>query len=347
MISGHGDDAYLYKQINMDFSSNVPYLNSSSSIIKHLYSKLDCLQNYPDPEASDLRFLIAEREICNQNELMVCNGSTEAFYLLAHLFRGYETNIVVPSFAEYEDSCKLFMHHLNYLDIKAIQKGLINLSSLSGNIFLGVPNNPDGLILSTGQLEDFARLTKLNEAFLIIDTAYKDICKEMPDLRELQASYKNIILVRSLTKTFAIPGLRLGYILADAEIIQSLNLFRMPWSTNSLALEAGKYIMQNYQKLLPPKDLILNDAKQLEEELRKIEDLKIYPSKTNYRLCQLEKGTAKELKSYLAEKEGILIRNADNFRSLDESFFRVATKDKKSNNILARKIEEYLLQCNM
>ena len=141
MIVGHGDDRYSYGGlVRYDFSSNVPYRNHAGEIIDYLSGRLESLTHYPDPQAKELRELLAQHWRLDPDWLLVTNGSTEAFYLLAHLFAGGKTLITVPSFAEYEDACQLYRHHLTYIPTSDIA----SQSTPADLLWSALPNNPDG-----------------------------------------------------------------------------------------------------------------------------------------------------------------------------------------------------------
>jgi threonine-phosphate decarboxylase len=144
-----------------------------------------------------------------------------------------------------------------------------------------------------------------------------------------------------MTKSYAIPGLRLGYITACSELIEKIGVFRMPWSVNQLAIEAGKYLLKAGKSGFDL-EAYLVEANRLMTELNAIEGLVVLPTNTHFFLCELINRKASDLKQYLIEKYGILIRDASNFRGLDESFFRIATQSKEENDQLVKTIKEWM-----
>lgn len=339
MLTGHGSDIYQYKNtIIADFSSNVWYKGMPKELINYLESKLQNIIHYPEPDAGELSKKIAELYGVSKRNVLVTNGATEAFYLLAHLYSGYYSNIVYPAFAEYEDACKSFNHTLNYFNNTEFNA---NTYIKTHSIFwLGNPNNPDGKVIPK---KDIEKLCKNNpNVIFIIDEAYAELCEQFNSVINLIEKYNNLIVIRSLTKAFAIPGIRLGYMLGDIKIIDKVKSIKMPWSINSLAIESGNFIISNYHSLLPNKKILVNECKALQNELLNIPELEIIPSNCNYFLVRLKKGKAYDLKQFLIKKYGLLIRDASNFRGLNESYFRIAIQRPEFNTQLVNAIKQWI-----
>ena len=148
----------------------------------------------------------------------------------------------------------------------------------------------------------------------------------------------NIIQIHSMTKTCAIPGLRLGYIVTSRRYAKAIRKCMRPWSVNALAISAGHYILDNDFKAIKDIEEYLAEAQRLRDELDAIEGVSVMPTDTNFMLCELSFGNAAGLKDWLAKNHGILIRNASNFRTLTLRHFRVAAQNKEENNILINAI---------
>lgn len=337
MIVGHGDDSYRYADaIRYDFSSNVPYLNHSDAVLAHLASRLSLLCHYPDPTAGTVRELLSKQWGLPADYFWVTNGSTEAFYLTAHLFAESDTLITVPSFAEYEDACRLYRHRPSFCSISELADRRI----ASRTVWTGLPNNPDGDISHQGLIPCLCR--QYPDTYFIVDEAYSELCSVDVSLLGLVRELPNLILVRSLTKSFALPGIRVGYVVAHPEVIEQLSSKAHPWSVNALALEAADFILRHYDDLLPERDRLMAESRQLQDALKELPGLLVTPSSTNYCLVELQHGTAAELKDRLASLHSILIRNADNFRSLSPRHIRIATQGAEANRHLIESLRTCL-----
>lgn len=334
MITGHGNNLYQYQgQIRHDFSSNIAFNQMADDILSFLREKIGSLKSYPDPEARALTRKIAEHHGVDPQCVVVTNGSAEAFYLIAHLFQGAKTAICIPAFSEYEDACALHKHSCSFVPVSQFKD---NDFSSYRSVWLGNPNNPDGAL--TPQKEILRQCKESPETFFIVDYAYMKLTDSSAEIEIVDHTPKNLIQIHSLTKLFGIPGVRLGYLIAPSQIATKLSSMRPPWSVNSMALDAGEYILDNYNRLLPDIQELTTESILLQSRLAENPFIEVYPSSCNFFLARLKKGTAKWLKEALIDRSGILIRDASNFRSLDQTYFRLSAQRRETNNELVTAI---------
>ena len=335
MLTGHGNDRYAFGgKIRYDFSSNIPWINHSGEIISYLKEHPEVVQNYPDPLASELTEKIASRLGLPGSRVLVTSGSAEAFYLLAHCFERRRSAVAVPAFAEYEDAARAYRHRLSFTPFDLVED-----APKADLLWFAYPNNPDGRLLPLPVLKSL--LARNPRRTVIIDNAYGELCPKAEDLLPLVKEVPNLVLVRSLTKTFGIPGLRLGFVLIPEKLAPELRKLRIPWSVNALALEAGSFILDHYDALLPDEVALARESKALQTDLATLPDLEVTPSPTNYFLVRMRRGTAAELKAFLIETRGILIRDASNFRSLTPGHFRLSVQSPEANQALIEGLKDY------
>ncbi len=347
MIDGHGNNLYAYGEENIkaDFSSNIAYNNNSDKIIDFLKENMDCIKNYPDPQCNKLSTLLAQRCKTKKENILVTNGSAEAFYLVAHLLSSIakkkkkecKSLIFTPSFSEYEDSCTLFGHKIEYIPL--LSSSPIDYASFN-SVWLCSPNNPTGMRKELKEIEKVCNQNK--NTLFIIDRAYNDLSLRYEEEKLLP---ENTFSIHSLTKSFGIPGLRLGYIIAEEGYIKELSQMRPPWSVNALALKAGEFILENYEKLSVNYEKLMQESFLLQEEIKKIPYIDIVESQGNFFLCFLKgdkQKKVKDLSSYLLDTHGILIRDASNFRDLDESSFRLSVQSPEKNKLLINALWEWI-----
>jgi threonine-phosphate decarboxylase len=144
-----------------------------------------------------------------------------------------------------------------------------------------------------------------------------------------------------MTKQYGVPGLRLGYITAHKDVMTKIKKLRMPWSVNGLAIKAGKFLVKNNPELLDIRNY-LKETKRLQDTIHSIEGITTFPTDTHFFLCQLESKKASALKLWLIENYGILIRDASNFRGLNQHHFRIATQSPDENNRLINALQEWI-----
>ena len=152
----------------------------------------------------------------------------------------------------------------------------------------------------------------------------------------------NLLVLHSLSKKYAIPGLRLGYVTGHPDVIQLLRSMRQPWSVSALAVEAGKFLLTRDTPIIPDLQAYLKETQRLRENLRQIDGVRVFETKTNFMLCQVEDVTSTKLKFYLVHEHGILIRDCFNFTGLSDHFFRVAAQRPEENDALVEAIRGYL-----
>lgn len=332
MIEGHGDDAYKYKAIKINFSSNVYNHVDHSGLHQHLFQQMESIRTYPEPEPYSLEKVLAERFHLSSEEVCVTNGATEAIYLIAQTFRNQISAILMPTFSEYADACRLHGH-------KVVP--IYNLNRLPDRgrlIWLCNPNNPTGEVREKEVLT--ACIKQNPQCIFIMDQSYEFFTQKALLTAKEAAEFPNVILLHSMTKRFAVPGLRLGYITACKELLHEIRTQRMPWSVNQLAIEAGHYLLSSSQYDIDI-SLLLREKERLVQSLLSIGGMEIWPSDTHYMLVQLRMGKAAALKEYLATEQGILIRDASNFEGLNEHFFRIATQTPEENDKLVESIKKW------
>lgn len=337
MIYGHGDDLYKYEGlVKANFSSNI-YQSADLSLLKaHLASRLDLIGNYPEPAPQSLERAIAAEQGISDSEVTVTNGATEAIYTIAeNNVRQYGTNgftniISRPTFSEYADACRAYGSGIA-CDSRHATGHRVH--------WLCNPNNPTGSVIPAKQLLDTADAHPGD--LFIIDQSYEHYTLE-PAIADREAVCRhNIILLHSMTKRFCVPGLRLGYAVANSETTARLKRLRRPWSVNSLAIEAGLFLIGNNINLMPDTGAYLAEAQRLRQGLLSVSGVSVAPTHTNFMLACIKGHTAASLKEYLVTRHGLLIRDASNFEGLSPSHFRVAAQGRQADDMLVEAIREF------
>jgi threonine-phosphate decarboxylase len=332
MINGHGADFHNYSNIKIDFSSNVYPDKTNPELKIFLKEKLDLIADYPEANAESLSKKLGDFYDFPPNSFLITNGAVEAFYLIAAAFANTNSSIIIPSFSEYEDACNIFKHKINL--IENLNKKIIN----SDLIWMGNPNNPDGKVTVVTKILNL--LENNPDTLFIIDEAYMDFIIPQQSVIQYIPDYKNLVVVRSFTKLFVLPGLRLGYICSNENIIGNLLKFKMPWSVNSLAIEAGKWILEKYDKIKPDIKTLIQNSQILQNEINNIDGLEVIFSECNFFLVKSLKMNSKDLKKKLIDDYGILIRDASNFKGLNEQYFRIASGTYDENLILINALKK-------
>jgi len=343
MLHGHGDDAYQFKTpILANFSSNVWAGGSPSGLKSHLFEKWDAIHRYPEVTGETLQAKLAEHHNVSASNVLVTNGAVEAIYLIAQRFKNARTLIFTPAFSEYEDACQLHSHELRFARHDELsQSENFSLPQKPALCFLCNPNNPTGQLLSREKLSELFRANP--NTLFILDEAFTEFtANPNASMAPLLNQHTNLVVLRSMTKIFAIPGLRLGYALGCENHMAKFLAHKQPWTVNALALEAGIYLIENLPKTLPNISELLQRATSFKARLQNLPGLWVSKSAVHFFLCELQNGCAGDLKRHLAMQYGLLVRDASNFRDCHTGHFRVATLSDDKNSQLINALQAWI-----
>ena len=336
MLEGHGDDIYRYDDlVKMNFSSNVYQHTDLTALKEHLTASFDLIANYPEPQPRSLERLIALKEGISPEAVLVTNGATEAIYLIARHFQGSASVIPQPTFNEYADACRQYGHVISY-------ENNDEMTQLPRDRVYWIcnPNNPSGNVLMKGFMDYVVRRSP--RYTFVVDQSYEAYTKEpLLQAREMM-DVTNLLVLHSLSKTYGVPGLRLGYVTGHPSVIQLLRQHRHPWAMNALSIEAGKFLLKRGKPAVDDLDAYLAETERFRSLLREVDGVRVFETKTNYMLCELDSVKASALKYYLIHQHGMLIRDCSNFYGLSDHFFRVSTQRPEENDALVAAIQEYL-----
>lgn len=341
----HGGDIYSYNGIILDFSSNINPLGIPQRVRNIITENLDLLSFYPDFNYRHLREKLALYFNVDPFFIVPGNGAVELMFLFMKLFKNRQAIIPVPSFIEYERSAFLSGMYIRFVYLKNLgDQFLLDLKSLesieeNGVLIIGHPNNPTGLCV--GDMNKLVELCRSKNWFLVVDESFLDFTDKCSFINFMD-SYPDIAVIKSITKFFALPGLRFGFaICKNGEIIKGLWNMKEPWSVNSLADIAAREVYSDRRYIEKTKKWLEDERSFFTEELRKLKGLHVYKTEVNFVLVRLEGLTSAELKEKMLGK-GILIRDASNFRGLDNSYIRLAVKDRLSNSLCLKALKECL-----
>ncbi|MBU2568201.1 MAG: threonine-phosphate decarboxylase CobD [Elusimicrobia bacterium] len=335
----------------VDFSSNINpagYPRGTGGIIK---KSIKSIVRYPDPDCTRLRNGLSGVLGVSPGNIAVGNGAIEFIYLIPQMLGVKRALIPVPSFNEYEASVKIqngkcifFRTHeeKNYkLDVDALKKRIPGVDL----VFICNPNNPTGSILNKDELLYILKACRMHGVFLCIDEVFIDFADDIKGaaVPDSVRTEKNVLLVRSMTKLFAIPGLRLGYLVSGRETIDRINDCRPPWSVNTLAQSVASELLKDKEFVQRSRECVRREKDFLTGCLKNIKGIEPFPSQANFILCKLKAGrmNSRRLSEKLARK-GILIRDCSDFRGLNEKFIRLAVKGRKENQMLVGAMKKAL-----
>lgn len=340
MIEGHGDDLHNYRHpIRANFSSNLTDWIDPVPLKAYLQQHVgEALSVYPEPQPYTFEARLAGHLGIHPGQVCATAGATEAIYLVAQSLGGGLNAVLQPTFSEYADAC--LIHGQRTVSLYRLPED----GTLPGGIrtlWLCNPNNPTGSVVPK---EAIARLAEKNpHVLLVIDQSYEGFTLQPLFTAREAAEIPNLLLIHSMTKRYAMPGLRLGYLTGDAPLIRQLRTHRMPWSVNGVALMAGMFLLDRPDAM--PFDIAgcLKETARLQALLRAAGGMDVWDTETHFMLVRLRLGQASALKEYLANEHGLLIRDASNFEGLDSTYFRVSTQRPEENGRLAEAVRQWLM----
>jgi threonine-phosphate decarboxylase len=334
----------------IDFSASINPLGFSPRVKKTLTEQAAALLHYPDQEAHDFVKELSTYHRLPADTIIAGNGSTELIYLLPQVIKMKKVLLVVPTFSEYESSIrraggKVFYYRTNEKEEFCIQpqKLLAELRKGYDALYICNPNNPTGVLTLKKVLKEIAAAARKQSAAVIIDETFIDF-NENQSMKHETERFENIYILRSMTKFFALPGLRAGYVISSRENIKKLKAGQEPWSMNVLSQHAGIASLRDKDYIQRSLTYMKTARRELVAALNTVPCLEIFESGANYLLVKLHDPAPLTVSALYEKllKERIIIRKCNTFQGMGDDYFRVAVRKKSENNILVEKLREIL-----
>jgi cobyric acid synthase CobQ/L-threonine-O-3-phosphate decarboxylase len=318
----------------LDFSANMNPLGPPEGLRTVISSQISFLVHYPDPACTALIEAAASHYQVSREEVIAANGTSEILFLLPQVLGKRRAVVPVPAYADYAKAVAL--HGMAVETIALSEEDDFRLDCdaigrvLAGDeaVFIARPNNPTGWVCPASDLRRLA--VAHPETIFVVDEAFGDFVEDFDSLTKKRPP--NVLVLLSLTKIYAIPGLRLGCAVGDASLIQRLRQMQPTWSVNTLAQAVGAAALQDRNYLQNTRQYVREQREWLAAELAALPGLKVYPGEANFLFLQTTT-LASELAGQLLGK-GIAIRVCRNFAGLDDRFFRVAVRTAEENGRL-------------
>ena len=352
----------------LDYSSNINPYGIPESLKSRIIENLEILERYPDPDYVELREKLAHLNKVDMSDIVLGNGATEIIFLFMKVINPKKILIVSPTFGEYERAVKAvgtFRNSIDlscsddnknienkeieieYFELKESDDFNLNIGNLKNELekkydllIICNPNNPTGKFLKLAQTEEILKECNKYDTKLFIDEAFIEFLADgmKESIINTEENKKNLFVTRAFTKFFAIPGLRLGYgMYFDKELEQKISEKKEPWSVNNIAEMAGFTVLDDTEYIEKTLKWIAKEKIYMYEKLNEISGIKVYETEVNFITGKIDEKLFSEglnvkiLREKMLE-QGILIRDASNFKFLDERFFRLAIKDRESND---------------
>lgn len=327
----------------LDFSTNINPLGPPNGVYQTILENLKCIEHYPDPDCKYLGRALAHRLNIHAKGILVGNGVSELLYLACRSLKLKKVLIPTPSFSEYEKAALANDITREYIYLPAEDDFELPLAQILSNLdrvdalFLCNPNNPVGNVVSLELLHTITEKCRSTNTFLIIDESFLDFVRQNQTKSLIQDAMENryLIVLYSLTKIYALPGLRLGCLIAKPETIAVMKKKLAPWTVNSLAQVAGLAALADLSFLERTREFVSKEKEYLYHALKRIKGVRPYYPQANFIMVDISLTglDAFQVTEALGAR-GILVRNCSNFRGLGKTYLRVAVKKREDNQKL-------------
>ncbi len=332
----------------LDFSANINPLGHPP-LEGLILREMERVGHYPDNDYVEFRRACAKFVGVDPKNIVPGNGSSELMRLFAEVLieEGDRVVITSPTFGEYEAQSRLFG-----AEIVQVPRGIKSpidpkdfledsLLEEAKAVFICNPNNPTGILLPRHQIADLAERCEKAETFLFVDEAFIELSDPDQTVADMAPKMEHLFVIRSLTKSFGVPGIRLGFGVAGDKLADVMNKTRLPWSISSLASVAGAHLLTQNDHLVKSRQVIKEELRWLSGELERL-GLEPVESSVNFILVGVAPSGLRS--SELVEKiesERVLVRDCRSF-GLGEDYVRVAVRNREENMRFVKALEKVL-----
>lgn len=337
----HGGDIYR-NQIRLDFSVNTNPLGMPDPVKEALHQAVEEAENYPDIRAQALSAAVAEQLQVRKEQLVFGNGASELFHAVLHAIKPSKILIPAPSFLGYEEAAKAIDCEVIFYEMKKEENFCLTdriLDVLDENIslvFLANPNNPVGNLVEPELIFQIAEKCRQCDITLVLDECFMELTGKEQTYSFLKRldEFPNVVVIRAFTKLYAIPGVRLGYLVCEQNLAEKIRLQLPEWNLSVFAQRAGVAAIKEQEYIVRAVVCIQTQRQFLLEELQAA-GCSVFDSDADYLLFYSEMPLYE-----LFLQRGILIRDCSNFRGLQRGYYRIAVKSEEQNRMFAEVLRE-------
>jgi threonine-phosphate decarboxylase len=335
------------KSVKSDFSSNINPLGISKKVIEAIQKNVCRLSSlYPDPKCMDLK-----KQLLNYlgidltlECISVGNGATEIIHNFARAFVNDSVVIPCPTFCEYEVASRRMRAHILFVPLKNFRLDaelVIERAKKQDAIFLCNPNNPTGL-LSTYEIKKIVEEIEPSTKVLIDESfiEFVDSTHSRSSMVDKVKEFDNLVVLRSMTKSFGLAGLRLGYSISNPKLAERLLANTIHWNVNGIAQIAAVAALKDVKHLARGRAIIKKEREYMHSYMEKnMRSFKPMQSDANYFLIHLQNKDSLQARDSMLLRNGVLVRDCSNFRGMGRDYIRVAVRKHKENLLLLDAME--------
>jgi len=335
----------------LDFSANLNPLGPPEWVRDAWIDSFNQIVVYPDPSYLDARTSIAEREGLRPEQVVLTNGGAEAIFLTAKRVQGGKALVIHPTFGEYEQACAHYGIHIERLYLNEAEQfafpyeQVLEAISNVDVIFLCRPNNPTGTAVEENSLRDIMDLAVHSGVLVVIDEAFADfMISPNKELTTWLETYSNLVLLRSMTKMFTIPGVRLGYALTQELTASAMRADQIPWSVNSAAAALVPILIRDTTFVKATKEWLIEQWTSLRSNLIAL-GYDVSSTCTNFYLLRDPQRIEQTQELYVfLLNNGLLARHTTTFPGLDGRYLRLAIRSSQENEQLLQLLSRWRVE---
>lgn len=328
----------------IDFSASINPLGPPQAALDEYHAAAAAIASYPPPYSDRLAARIAGWLGISSQELIVGNGSTQLIHLFARIYQTRFPYVAIPTFSEFANAIALngcspyalplSREHEFTIRVQDIQYAMRHRAQA---VFIGRPNSPTGSIVTLSEAEEIARECDRFHAFCVFDEAFIDFAGRAESAIELirrvpERRRKGLVIIGSLTKIFAIPGLRVGFLVARSEIIQQLRSYLEPWSLNAVAERVALACLTEADQFTRrTREWLRSERPYLADQLSAIGCIRVFPSAANFLMLQVDHTPAAQMFGEFMLTKGIAVRDLTTMPGCGAGFYRVAVLGRENN----------------
>ena len=319
----------------LDFSANINPVGLNNKVKEAMISALEKIERYPDITYFKLKNAISTYEKIDVENILLGNGAAEVIFNIVRGLKPKKALILAPTFSEYEEALKSIGAKVDYYylngDLKVEEDILTQITDELDILFICNPNNPTGKITNRLLLEKVILKADKFNITVVVDESFMDFIeeKEKYSFVNFINKYSNLIVVKSLTKFFAFPGIRIGYgLTVNDEYKELINNIAISWSINTVAEEGAIEALKQEEYMKKTREFVKEEKEYLFSFLKNIEGIRPYRGTANFMFFKVISDI--NLKEEML-REGILIRDCSNYVGLGSGYYRIAVRTHEEN----------------
>lgn len=340
----------------LDFSASINPLGPSPLVWKAISKARHLLRHYPDPECWDLRQALAQLWQCDAEQLVVGNGSMELIHALPYALKLHHLLLVQPTFAEYAATMARAgrrvtgvsaEHSEQYAQPLDQLRRILHTRAAKSRSYDGIvlcnPNSPTGQACDVAEMMELAQAAERQGMWLIVDESFADYCPER-SLLPRKGRFSRVVVLRSLTKFYALPGLRVGYAVADAAVVQSLRRHMPPWSVSAMGQVAALAALQDRGHARRSLQFMKKERVRFARLLAALPGCEVMPAYANFLFMELPPDWHAAAMASRLKQVGLLIRDCSDMAGASARSIRIAVRSQRDNDRLLRALAVALRQ---